>query len=435
MNKNQPTILIIFGISGDLSKRYLLPAIEAIGKAKMLPDLFKIVGITRQENSDLYQMDVSKKEDYEKLNEYLEKIEKDFGAPTQRLFYLSVPPQACKAIIEFIGQSSLIKHRENKLLLEKPFGADLESARELVSHIEKYFKPEQVYRTDHYMAKEAAQNLIVFRDRNSLFKKTWSKDFIESIQITASEKIDIEGRANFYEQTGALRDVVQSHLFQLAALVLMELPKNETDVGIPLCGSPTSVPILRYKALKQLNVVCDIEKSECVKRGQYEGYREEVKNGESLTETFVSINLASNDPNWKGVPITLTAGKALEKKFTEIKIIYKKTEGHESDELLIRIQPNAGIELSVWAKVPGYEHKVSRHAMHFLFKEYYEELPEAYEQVLFNAINSDHGLFTSSEEILETWKILDAIQQTWKKTKDDLVIYKKGSTPEEVIKM
>ena len=154
-----------------------------------------------------------------------------------------------------------------------------------------------------------------------------------------------------------------------------------------------------------------------------------------MTETFVSVNLASNDSNWKGVPITLTAGKALDDKFTGIRIVYKKTGENESDELLIRIQPDAGIELSVWAKIPGYENKVSRHAMHFLFKEYYEELPEAYEQVLFNAINSDHGLFTSSEEILETWRILDAIQQTWKRTQDDLVIYKNGSTAGEVIKM
>jgi glucose-6-phosphate 1-dehydrogenase len=444
MKNENPTILIIFGVSGDLSKRYLLPAIDAIKKAKMLPEHFKIVGVTRQKNSKLYQMDVTKKEDYEKLNEYLGKIEKDFGKEAQRLFYLSVPPQACKNIIEFIGTSSLIKHPNNKLLLEKPFGADLESAKELVMHIDKYFKPEQVYRTDHYMAKEAAQNMIVFRDRNSLFKKTWNKDFIESIHITASEKIGIEGRINFYEQTGALRDIVQSHLLQLAALTLMELPKKEAGVlsdvrrqGRPDVGHLESgdIPILRYKALKQLNVICDITKNECVLRGQYEGYRDEVKNQNSLTETFVSVNLVSNDPNWKGVPIVVSAGKALKERFTEIKIIYKKTEENESDELLIRIQPNAGIELSVWAKIPGYEHKVSRHAMHFLFKEYYEELPEAYEQVLFNAINSDHSLFTSSEEIIETWRILDAIQRTWKNSKDNLIIYKKGSDVEDVIKM
>jgi glucose-6-phosphate 1-dehydrogenase len=446
MNKT-PTILTIFGISGDLSKRYLLPAIGAIAKAKMLPGDFHIVGITRQKDIDLekilkktseveylknhielFQMDVTKKEDYENLNNRLNKIEKNFKEPSQRLFYLVVPPEACKEIIEFIGKSSLIKNGEDKiitkLLLEKPFGKDLASAEDLVTHINKYFKPEQVYRTDHYMAKEAAQNLIVFRDRNSLFKKTWNKDFIESIAITASEAIDIEGRVNFYEQTGALRDVVQSHLLQLAALTLMELPEKE---------KLEEVPALRYRALEQLHIICDISKNECVKRGQYEGYRNEVDNQESVTETFISVNLQSNDPKWSGVPITLSAGKAFKERFTEIKIIYKKVEENESNELLIRIQPNAGIELNVWAKVPGYEHKVSRHPLHFIFKEHYEELPEAYEQVLFNAINSDHSLFTSSDEILETWRILDAIQQTWKKAKDDLIIYKKESAIDEVI--
>jgi len=419
---NKPTILIIFGVSGDLSQRYLLPAIDAIGKAKMLPEQFKIVGVTRQKNIKLYQMDIESAEDYEKLNEHLKKIEEKFGTSAQYLFYLSVPPQACKAIIEFIGNSSLMKHEDNKLLLEKPFGSDLASAKELVEHIDKYFKPEQVYRTDHYMAKEAAQNLIVFRDRNSLFKKTWNKDFIESIQITASEKIDIEGRVNFYEQTGALRDVVQSHLLQLAALTLMELPKDITEV-----------PLLRYKALELLSIACNVKNNECVKRGQYEGYREEVGNGESMTETFVSVNLQSTDPRWEGVPITLSAGKAFKERFTEIKIIYKKVEEHESNELLIRIQPNAGIELNVWAKIPGYEHKVSKHPLHFLFKEHYEELPEAYEQVLYNAINSDHSLFTSSEEIIETWRILDSVQQTWKNSNDNLVIYEKGIDINEVI--
>ena len=419
MKNNTPTILIIFGISGDLSRRYLLPAIDAIKKAQMLPDDFQIVGITRQKNENLYQMDISKKEDYEKLNDYLYDIEKKFNKPTQRLFYLSVPPEACKSIIEFIGTSSLIKHKENKLLLEKPFGTNLESAKELVMHIDKYFSGEQVYRTDHYMAKEAAQNLIVFRNHNSLFKKTWNKDFIEKIDITSSEAIDIEGRVNFYEQTGALRDVVQSHLLQLAALILMELPKKE---------ELKEVPNLRNKALEQLEVICDITKNECVKRGQYEGYRAEVKNDQSMTETFVSINLQSNDPDWLGVPITISTGKAFKNKFTEIKITYKETEEGEANELLIKIQPNTGIELNVWAKIPGYEHKVSRHALQFLFKEYYKELPEAYEQVLFNAINSDHILFTSSDEILQTWRILDTIQKTWQNSTDNLIIYKKGTS-------
>ncbi len=421
MNKI-PTIFIIFGVSGDLAQRYLLPAINAIAKTGMLPNKFQIVGVTRQKNSDYFQMDITDKEDYERLNVYLNEIEKEFKEPTQRIFYLAVPPEACKDIIELIGKSSLIKHNNNKLLLEKPFGTNLSSAKDLVKHVDKYFSSEQVYRVDHYMAKEISQNLIVFRNGNSLFKKTWNKDFIESIEITVSEKIDIEGRVNFYEQTGALRDVVQSHLLQLASLALMDLPKNLDDV--PKC---------RLQALKQLNIVCNIKNEECVKRAQYKGYRNEVNNLKSMIETFVSINLQSNDSKLAGIPITLTTGKALKEEFTVIKIRYKKDDENESNELQLRVQPDAGIEFSIWAKKPGLEHQVSKHKLHFLFKEYYGELPNAYEQVLFNAINSDHNLFTSSEEIIQTWRILDEIQNMWKNNNSDLVFYEKGSSIEQIM--
>ena len=422
MTSKIPTIFIVFGASGDLAQRYLLPAIEAIAKAKMLPDEFQIVGVTRKSGSEYFQMDVTDKNEYEKLNNHLNEIEKKFSVPAQRLFYLAVPPEACKDIIEFIGKSSLIKHANNKLLLEKPFGTDLSSAKDLVKHVDKYFLPTQVYRVDHYMAKEISQNLIVFRDGNSLFKKTWNKDFIESIEIIASEKKDIEGRANFYEQAGALRDVVQSHLLQLAALALMDLPSSLVDV-----------PKLRLQALKQLNIVCNINDSGCVKRAQYKDYRKEVDNPSSMVETFVSINLQSNNPKLVGIPITLTTGKALKDGFTVIKIRYKKDKENESNELLLRVQPDAGIEFSMWAKKPGLEHQVSRHVLHFLFKEYYGELPNAYEQVLFNAINSDHNLFTSSEEIIETWRILDEIQKMWQKNHTDLVFYNKGSSIEQIM--
>src|ERR1035437_2486585 len=215
MKNNTPTILIIFGITGDLSRRYLLPAIEAIAKAKKLPEKFEIVGITRQKNFKFFQMDIGDEKDYKKLDSHLRKIEKTFGTPTQRLFYLSVPPGVSKSIIELLGKSGLAKIKNTNLLLEKPFGVDLKNATDLARHVDKYFSPTQVYRIDHYLAKETAQNIIVFREGNSLFKKTWNKDFIESIEIIASEKIGIEGRANFYEQTGALRDFVQSHLLQL----------------------------------------------------------------------------------------------------------------------------------------------------------------------------------------------------------------------------
>lgn len=441
--KQQPTILIIFGVSGDLSKRYLLPAIGQIAKAGMMPEQFKIVGVTRQakveienlllktvnkkyltEHVDIYPMDVGDIADYQKLGEFLEKIEKDFNGETQRLFYLSTPPMVAKSIVEFLGKSGLAKVSNTKLLLEKPFGTNLESAVDLARHVDQYFLADQVYRIDHYLAKENAQNIIVFRDGNSLFKKTWNKDFIESIEIVASEKVGIIGRENFYEQTGALRDVVQSHLLQLAALVLMDLPKDSKEVSKS-----------RYEALRQMHIICDINNKECITRGQYEGYREEVGNPRSTVETFISLKVSSSDPRWLGVPITLSTGKALEERLTAIRICYKKSGENETNELLLRIQPDAGIEFSIWSKKPGLEHQVIQHKLHFNFKEHYENLPEAYEQVLFNAINGDHNLFTSSEEVVETWRILDVVQQAYEKDRNDLVIYPKGSTIEQILNM
>lgn len=439
-NNNKPTIIVIFGISGDLAKRYLLSAISAIEKAGMIPSQFHIVGLTRQSNitidslltknsnpdyiynhMSLRQINVTDVNDYKKLDEYLDEIEKNFDSKAQRLFYLSVPPKVSKSIVELLGTSGLSKKSNTKLLLEKPFGINLENAVDLVTHINKYFSPSQIYRVDHYMAKETVQNIIVFRQGNSLFKKTWNKDFIDKIEILVSEELGIEGRANFYEQAGALRDMVQSHLLQLLSLTLMKLPDGE---------NLESVPSLRLEALKGLYIK-DINQS---LRGQYLGYKEEAQNPYSKVETFVSITLNSNDPRWEGVPMTLTTGKALNTKTTEIKISYKKEKDHESNELILYIQPKGGIQFNMWAKHPGYEFKVSPHNLSFKFEEYYGILPEAYEQVLFNAINSDHSLFTSSDEVIETWRILDSLQKTWEESRDeDLIIYKKGSTPDQVI--
>ena len=432
MNKNKPTILVIFGVSGDLSKRYLLPALGAISKAKMLPEEFRIVGLTRQkgieidsllknasnleylrEHMFLKQMNVEDLADYENLKNYLEEIEKDFKEKPQYVFYLSVPPKASKLIIEFLGESGLSKGKETKLLLEKPFGVNLENSTDLASHIDRYFRSEQVYRV--------AQNIIVFREGNSLFKRTWDNNFIEKIEIIASEKIGIEGRANFYEQVGALRDYVQSHLLQLLAMILMKLPENENF---------EEVPHLRLEALQNLYVE---NIRDDAKRGQYEGYTEEAGNKESSVETFVSIKFKSKDEKWKNVPMILTTGKALDSKYTEIRISYKKDKEYESNELFLRLQPEEGIQFNMWAKHPGYERKVSPHHLSFKFREHYEILPEAYEQVLFNAINSDHSLFTTSDEILEAWKILDKLQKEWDKNGDGLIIYKKGSTAGEII--
>ncbi len=433
-----PTILIIIGITGDLSRRKLLPALEQIAKTGAFTDHFRLVGITRQEgaslpdegltflaeHTELLTLNLTDLDEYQKLHERLLAIEEEFGTPAQRLFYLSIPPTVAQPIIERLGQSGLAHMPQTKLLLEKPFGVDLISAQELVQDIDRYFSPEQVYRIDHYLAKETAQNIVVFREQNSLFKQAWNNKHIEKIEIIASESIDIQGRTAFYEQTGALRDLVQSHLLQLAALTLMESPR---------ANALHEIPQRRLQALRALSIPDNLPIPQMVKRGQYAGYAQSVNNPGSLVETFVSLTLESSDPRWKGVPITLTTGKALREKSTQIRILFKKEEGYEANELILHLQPNEGIEMHIWAKRPGYQHTVSPHSLQFAFKDHYALFPEAYEQVLFSGLGSDHTLFTSSEEVLETWRILDPVQNFWSMNSDDLIIYEPGSDVREII--
>jgi glucose-6-phosphate 1-dehydrogenase len=437
--KIQPTVLVIVGITGDLSTRKLLPAIRQI-MLSIDPSTLHVLGITRQnvsldtvldkvdgdtsllkKNFEMYQMDLTKLQDYKNLSAHIEQIEKSYDTPAQKLFYLSIPPQISLPVLELLGESGLAHAPDSKLLLEKPFGVDLESAEELVNHAKHHFKEDQIYRIDHYLAKEMTQNLIVFRQNNSLFRRTWNKDFIESIEIIASEKIGIEGRATFYEQTGALRDLVQSHLLQLAALTLANLRDDGRQ----------SIPTERHKALSQILTPQDI--SQVAIRGQYEGYKTEAHNPKSTVETFVSLTLYSSDPRWQGVPITLVTGKALDQKTTEIRLRYKQDTAEEANMLTLRIQPNEGIEIELWAKRPGYESDLQKVPLHFAYANHFTSLPEAYERVFMDAIRSEHALFTRSDEVLESWRILEPVQNAWEMHDKDLRIYKKGSSPEDIV--
>jgi glucose-6-phosphate 1-dehydrogenase len=439
MNRiQQPAILVIIGISGDLAKRKLLPAIREIADAGILPEQLKIVGISRRQLKpedilpkgdqpflrgalELVQMDLADQAAYVKLMSLLQTIEKNFSKPAQRLFYLSVPPQTAKPIVRMLGEAGL-STPSAKLLLEKPFGTDLASAQDLIDNIQLYFKEEQVYRIDHYMAKEMSQNILVFRANNSLFRRTWNNEFVASIEIIASEQIGIEGRSAFYEQTGALRDLVQNHLLELAALTLMELPASD---GLH------AIPKKRLKALQQLAPPADMHRQ--VTRGQYQGYRNEVANPDSSVETFVSLTLYSRDPRWEGVPITLTAGKMLDKKTTEIRIHYTCDEHSKANQLTLRIQPNEGAEVCLWTKKPGYEHALQLHPLDFSYSNQYTELPEAYERVFVDAMRADHSLFTTSEEVLASWRILEPVQRAWSMGTNPPVLYKPGETPGEII--
>lgn len=426
---NRPTILVIIGITGDLGKRKLLPAIEQIVKAGAAPKNLRVVGVTRQEVTaaqlllessssylegflQTFQMDVSKPSHYTALSNYLNGVENELGGSAQRLFYLSIPPQFSRPVVELLGKAGFGKNKDTKLLLEKPFGTDLVSAQELIEETRTYFSEDQIYRIDHYLAKEMAQNMIVFRKSNALFKRTWNSQCIERIEIITSEQIDIQGRTSFYEQTGAMRDLIQSHLLQLAALTLMRLPSD----------TQSDIPTLRRDALRQLR----LKPGDIPQRRQYKGYRDQVKNQRSTTETYADITFVSDDPVWKDVPIRIATGKALASKYTHIKIVYKKDDAHEANELVISLQPNEGVSLQLWTKVPGYDQSLEKHSLSIAFKDHFPLLPEAYEQVLVDAIQSNHTLFASSDEVLETWRIVDPIMKAWEMSADDLSFYEPG---------
>lgn len=434
--KLPPTILVVFGITGDLSQRYLLPALAEVAKATQLPKDFRVLGISRRDVSaaevlgrryktlasftQVFQMNLEDAEDYRGLRKKLADTSKEVKRRPQVIFYFAVPPVATLGIIRHLGQAGL-NHARTKLLLEKPFGFDLQSARVLIAQTSKFFPEDQIYRIDHYLAKEMAQNIVVFLGSNSLFRDSWSNQSIEKIDVIVAEKIDIEGRAQFYESTGALRDIIQSHLLQLAALTLMK----------PCTGvfEYEELPGRRLAALQALS----IDTSKPILRAQYNGYQKEVKNPGSTTETFVGLTLKSADPRWQGVPIVLASGKNLNDKLTEIRIYFKKQDASEINMLKLRVQPREGIELDLWIKEPGYDRRLKQKPLAFTYEQHYGRLPDAYERVLVDAIRGSHSLFASSSEVLESWRILEPVQKRWSMMSRDLFFYKAGSTLEEVL--
>lgn len=418
------TKLLIFGITGDLGRQKLLPALEQIISTGDFNDL-SIIGVSRHEvntpdllvncnNKELfndklsvYTMNLDDQNEYYKLKDYLALRDDE-----QLLVYLAVPPTAVGSIVDLLGSAGL-NTANVKILFEKPFGIDLASAQSVAELIKRHYSEDQTYRIDHYMAKEMAQNIVTIRGKNALFSSIWNNRFIESIDIVALETIGIEGRANFYEQTGALRDVVQGHLMQLLALSLLNIPADFTW---------EKLPDLRLAALKQLQPA---DPAKAV-RAQYEGYRDEAQNPDSKVETFVSLELTSSQPEWAGVPIRLITGKGLNKKTTEIRIRLKKTNDAQNNYLVFRIQPNEGIDIELFVKKPGYSNDLEE--QHLVFNYPADaKLPDAYEQVIVDAISTRKSLFTTSDEVLESWKILQPVQENWSNSSDSPKSYSVGS--------
>lgn len=449
----EPAIFVIFGITGNLAQHKLLPALYHLLKDNLLHEHTEIVGVSRgkmtadellskvelcvleadnvcdpvvlgkfRKQLKMVHLDPVNPDDYDNLLTTLNKIEDEHGMCMNRLYYLSIPPQVYEPVIENFGLHHLnegCQHHKavSRLLVEKPFGYDLVSAKELVENTAKYFTEDQVFRIDHYLAKETAQNILVFRSHNPVFASIWDRRHVSAIDLTFSEKIGIEGRADFYDNVGALRDVVQNHLMQLLALATMELPKSKLgNTGL-------------HRAKRTLLAAIKPVDARRVVRAQYEGYQKEVKNARSATETYVRLPLAINNNRWRGVPVTLTAGKALSTKDVSISVTFTPKKSTTMNRLTFRIQPNEGIDVELTVKRPGFDDKTDVVKMDFSYKNNFvePEHPDAYERVLVDAVRGDHSLFATSAEVLEAWRILQPVLTAWEQSSDDLKTYQHGT--------
>lgn len=446
-----PTIFVIFGITGDLASRKLLPSLLSLYTKKLLPEKFAIIGVSRRmlsreefrqfvrdeinikfgqyreedvkhflDHMSYVQGSFDTDDMYTRLAERLQSIDKQqFKTCSNKLFHLSVPPTLYENILDHLSTSGLTipcggDEGWTRVLIEKPFGNDIDTAKKLDKKLGELFKEDQIFRIDHYLAKEALQNILVFRFANSLFEPLWNNKYIDKVHIKLLEKIDIEGRGAFYDGVGALRDVGQNHVLQMLALVAMDEPETLDAEHIRK---------ERAKILK--NLEC-----EDIVRGQYTNYREEkgVADG-SMTETYFRIEAHIDSSRWKKTPFFLESGKALDETKTEIDIYFKsKTE--QQNILTFRVQPDEGIKIRFWVKKPGLGMEIESKPLKFKYSEFpnKEAIPDAYEKVIYDAFVGDQTLFTSTDEVLAAWKFITPIIRNWASI--PLERYPKGSRPE-----
>ncbi|HSH56237.1 MAG TPA: glucose-6-phosphate dehydrogenase [Candidatus Limnocylindrales bacterium] len=459
----QPAIIVIFGITGDLAQRKLLPALYHLLKDGLLDERTVIVGISRRDVSAdqllekvelcvneidkvcdpegirkirsalrMHHMSLVNDTEYAELKRQLDAIETEQGVCMNRLYYLSIPPQMFTPIVRGMGQNGLNQSCQHgtaaaRLLVEKPFGYDLASARELIRETSEWFPEEQLFRIDHYLAKETVQNILAFRMYNPIFTSVWNNQHITAIDITAFEKIDIEGRATFYEEVGALRDFIQSHLLQLLAVVAMDLPDSL---------SSADVHAQKLRLLEAIEPVSPDQVRSRTIRGQYEGYRTEVNNPTTTTETYAAIELRIDNERWQNIPVRLRTGKALSEKRTDVAIQFRDNDGDGpgmGNRLVFRIQPSEGISLTLLAKKPGYSGALEPVTMDFDYQYAFDAHghPDAYARVLVDAARGDHTLFTTSDEVVAAWRVVEHIQQAWSRDGDGLTPYPKGANAME----
>ncbi len=454
-----PAAMVIFGASGDLTKRLIFPALCNLVRAQELPDQFAIIGVdhndrTTEQWTDLlteathqkdrpdeddawswltHRMcymrgDFARAETYSQLGELLKQIE---GGAGNVLFYLAVADRFFGQIIDLLAQSGLAQQSEHgwrRVVIEKPFGHDFTSARALNIQILKALSEDQIYRIDHFLGKETVQNILVLRFANGIFEPLWNRDHIDHVQITVSETLGVEGRARFYEQTGALRDMVPNHLFQLLAMIGMEPPISFNAEAV------------RTKKTELLAAIHPISPGDAV-RGQYRagtvnGKRIPDYRGEpnvaphSATETYVALKLGIDNWRWAGVPFYLRTGKALSTRATEISVQFRKApyslfrdtpvEKLPSNILTLRIQPDEGLSVSFSAKRPGTEIEIDGVEMDFSYRDYFERIASVgYETLIYDCLIGDATLFQRADTVEAAWCAVQGLLDSWTETRDD----------------
>ena len=443
-----PHVFVIFGATGDLVRRKLLPAVVSLMRDGFIGPDSRIVGVARSEMDDatfrtwarealtdagvpeddlaswcddcLSYVAVGRggEDEYRRLREHLERVEAAADLPGNRVFYLALPPSAFAPTVGALGENGL--HRSpgdgwTRLVIEKPFGHDLASAEALNATIHRHFDESQVYRIDHYLGKETVQNLLVFRFSNTVFESLWNREHIDNVQITVAEDIGVAGRAGYYDRAGALRDMVQNHVTQVLSLVAMEVPvAYEADA-------------VRSEKIKALRTVRPITPREQVVLGQYQastidgkpvpGYHGEdgVAHG-STTETFAALRLALDSWRWQGVPFLLRTGKRLARRVTEIAVVFRRPPVAlfesmdcepqvESNVLVITLQPDEGFALYFHLKTPGEPLELRNRPLRFSYEDAFGPLPGAYETLLLDILQGDQTLFVHAEEVEASWRL------------------------------
>jgi glucose-6-phosphate 1-dehydrogenase len=470
-----PCAVVIFGAAGDLTKRKLVPALYNLAQDRLLPAEFAIIGTARQVMNDEefrtrmreavaeYGADKSvdenvwqsfaeglfylpgefgEEETYERLKQTLERVDRERRTAGNRIFYLSTAPDFFGPIAEQLSKAGLAQPEGSgwtRVIVEKPFGHDLESARSLNEELARVFKEEQVYRIDHYLGKETVQNLLVFRFANSIFEPLWNHQYIDHVQITNAEAIGVEGRGGYYESAGVVRDMIQNHVFQITSLIAMEPPASL---------SANAVRDEKIKAMQAVRPIPPERLDEFAARGQYgpgyvlgegvPGYRQETGvNPESSTETFAALKLYFDNWRWAGVPFYIRSGKRLPKRVTEIAIQFKDVPHRlftatdaplEPNVLVIRVQPNEGITLRFGAKLPGQLTRIRWVNMDFRYgSSFGVQPPEAYERLLLDCMLGDSTLYARRDMTERGWEIVTPVLEAWKKPATDFPNYAAGT--------